>query len=64
MEVEDVLKEYAAADAIAEEIISDRHQVQSLSTRVCSVSRWSMYIQAHGGCIAIDTIPILYLMYS
>ena len=43
MDLEDVLKEYAAADAIAEEIISDRHQVQSLSARVCSVSRWSMY---------------------
>ena len=27
MEVEDILKEYAAADKIAEEIISEKHRV-------------------------------------
>ena len=30
MEVEDVIKEYVAIDAVAEDIISDRHQVGSV----------------------------------
>ena len=38
MDVEPLLKEYAAADAIAEEIICDKQQVNT-AARACKLSR-------------------------
>ena len=37
-DMEGVLKEYAAADAIAEEIINDKHQVMCMYLRVDRVA--------------------------